>query len=205
MTVLAFDLDGTLSDPAQGITTSINYALENLRASTIAPHNLTQYIGPPLSRTFAQLLNTEDEAVISQAVALYRERYRTIGYTENILYPGIPDLLKELTNQGHRLYVVTAKPTDIAQAVIDYFALRPYFIDVWGCRLDRNKAELLRDIQEQEHTDLWMIGDRASDMAAGQGFTRCLGVLWGYGSLAELEQAGADALIHTPSELLKLI
>lgn len=205
MTVLAFDLDGTLSDPAQGITTSINYALENLRVSTIAPHNLTQYIGPPLSRTFAQLLNTENDAVISQAVALYRERYRTIGYTENILYPGIPDLLKELTNQGHRLYVVTSKPTDIAQAVIDYFALRPYFIDVLGCRLDRNKAELLRDIQEQEHTDLWMIGDRASDMAAGQGFTRCLGVLWGYGSLAELEQAGADALIHTPSELLKLI
>lgn len=202
MTVIAFDLDGTLSDPAQGITASINYALENLGVSSIAPSDLTQYIGPPLVETFSKLLNTKDDAVIHQAIAFYRGRYLASGYTENTLYSGILDLLKKLTSQGHRLYVVTAKQTNIAQMVIDYFELHTYFIDVLGCGLYRQKAELLHDIQKQENTALWMIGDRASDMAAGQEIARCIRVLWGYGSAEELEQAGAEVLIHTPQELL---
>ncbi|WP_299489369.1 HAD hydrolase-like protein [Acaryochloris sp. IP29b_bin.137] len=202
MAIIVFDLDGTLSDPAQGITASINYALENLGASSLEPHHLTQYIGPPLVETFSELLCTKDDAVIHQAIDLYRERYLANGYAENTLYPGILELLKELINQQHRLYVVTAKRTDIAQAVIDYFGLRPYFIDVLGCGLDRSKAKLLHDIQAQENTALWMIGDRASDMAAGRGLSRCVGVLWGYGSAEELEQAGAEVLMHRPKELL---
>lgn len=202
MAVIAFDLDGTLSDPAQGITASINYALEKLGAASIASNDLTQYIGPPLVETFSLLLNTAEEVVIHQAITFYRERYMAIGYTENILYPGIPELLKVLISQGHRLYVVTAKRTDIAQAVIDYFELSPYFTDVLGCGLSRHKAELLHDIQRHEKAALWMIGDRASDMAAGQGISSCVGVLWGYGSEEELTQAGAEVLIHQPKELL---
>lgn len=139
MAVIAFDLDGTLSDPAQGITASINFALENLGDSSLDPNDLTQYIGPPLVGTFSKLLNTKDDVVIHQAIAFYRERYVAIGYTENTLYPGILDLLKKLTSQGYRLYVVTAKRTDIAQSVIDYFELSPFFIDVLGCGLDRRK------------------------------------------------------------------
>ncbi len=200
--LIAFDLDGTLSDPAPGITASINYALDNLGVSRVDPNDLKQYIGPPLTQTFAELLRTEDDQVINQAVAFYRERYIEIGYTENTLYPGIQELLKKLIVQGHRLYVVTTKRTDIAQAVIDYFGLRSCFIDVLGFGLRRHKAELLSEIKEK--LAMWMIGDRASDMVAGQGLARCVGVLWGYGSVAELEQAGADVLIHTPAELLSL-
>lgn len=202
--LIAFDLDGTLSDPAPGITASINYVLDNLGVSRVDPNDLKQYIGPPLTQTFAELLRTEDDQVINQAVAFYRERYIEIGYTENTLYPGIQELLKKLIVQGHRLYVVTTKRTDIAQAVIDYFGLRSCFIDVLGCGLRRYKAELLSEIKEKEKLAMWMIGDRASDMVAGQGLARCVGVLWGYGSVAELEQAGADVLIHTPAELLSL-
>ena len=201
MAVIAFDLDGTLSDPAQGITASINFALENLGDSSLDPNDLTQYIGPPLVGTFSKLLNTKDDVVIQQAIAFYRERYVAIGYTENTLYPGILDLLKKLTSQGYRLYVVTAKRTDIAQAVIDYFELSPFFIDVLGCGLDHSKTGRLHDIQEHENTALWMVGDRASDMAAGQGLARCVGVLWGYGSAEELEQTEAEVLIHRPQEL----
>ena len=202
MAVIAFDLDGTLSDPAQGITASINYALENLGASSLDPHHLTQYIGPPLVETFSELLCTKDDAVIHQAIAIYRERYMAIGYAKNTLYPGILELLEELIRQQHRLYVVTAKRTDIAQAVINYFDLNPYFEDVLGCKPHLLKAKRLRDIQEREKTIPWMVGDRASDMLAGQGCSRCVGVLWGYGSRAELEQAGAEILIHTPQELV---
>lgn len=95
MTVVAFDLDGTLSNPATGIAASLNYALKTLGAKEKNPETLTPYIGPPLAQIFSALLETDNNEVIEQAIAHYRKRYSTIGYTENTLYDRIPDVLQD--------------------------------------------------------------------------------------------------------------
>ncbi|MEO0374859.1 MAG: HAD-IA family hydrolase [Cyanobacteria bacterium P01_A01_bin.17] len=204
MTIIAFDLDGTLSDPAVGITTSINYALRELGAAAQDPENLTQYIGPPLVQVFSTLLKTTDTAVLERAISSYRERYFSVGYTENVLYTGIRNALFNLTQNGHRLYIATSKRTDIAKTVIEYFELQSYFVQVLGCGRKREKHELLKEIIDKEKgSNLLMIGDRSHDMRAGRIVSAtCIGVLWGYGNTAELENAGAEVLLQHPHEIL---
>ncbi|PZD71290.1 5'-nucleotidase [Acaryochloris thomasi RCC1774] len=204
MTVIAFDLDGTLSDPAVGITASINYALENLGAAQQTPESLTQYIGPPLDEIFSTLLKTENTAIIEQAISSYRERYFSIGYTENILYTGVRGVLSNLVQNGDRLYIATSKRTDIAKAVVEYLELQSYFVQVLGCGRKRQKHELLQEIIGKESAfALVMIGDRSHDMHAGRSVSAtCIGVLWGYGSAAELKHSGAEILLQHPQEIL---
>jgi len=204
---IAFDLDGTISDPAIGITLSLNYALDKLGFPQKDTTLLLKYIGPPLNEIFEDLLGKSDEKRIKSAITLFRERYFSCGYRENVIYPEIEAALKELSNNGNNLFIATSKRTDIAKSVTEYFGITHYFKDILGCGLNRKKHELLSEIKKREGTDsLIMVGDRSYDVIAGKAtHCFCIGVLWGYGSRKELLDSGADVLLNKPNELAKCI
>lgn len=203
MTSLVFDLDGTLSDPAEGLLAAINHALAVCGQPQHDPVSLRRFIGPSLDRIFGELLDTDDPRYLQQAIDAYRDVYYRDGYRQNVLYPGIPELLENLAGQGFKLFVATAKRQDIAQRVVDHFGLGALFSGVLGCGLKRQKHELLRDILAQRATSpMVMIGDRANDIEAARAVgAGSVGVLWGYGDAEELGSAGADALVASPAEL----
>jgi phosphoglycolate phosphatase len=205
--IIAFDLDGTISDPVVGISASINHALDKLGQPVRQPQELQAYIGPPLQDIFADLLGQNDPQRIRSAITFYRERYFQIGYRENVIYPGMQELLAGLAASGHTLYIATSKKTSIARAVTDFFQISKYFKHILGCGLNRKKYDLLTRIQEIENTDrLVMVGDRFHDMHAGKKcHCFCVGVLWGYGSKQELLDAGADKVCRNPQDLRDLI
>lgn len=207
MTVIAFDLDGTISDPVDGITASINYALEKLGLATKNKSELLKFIGPGLTNIFQELLENPSETEIEHAVGLYRERYGETGYRENTLYEGVVDVLLQLSEKRIPLYIATAKRQDMAEAVIEHFDLNKFFKKIYGCGSSRRKEELLGDILKDEPSasELYMIGDRSHDMLAGQRVSAtCIGVLWGYGTRKELVNSGASKLANKPEELLNL-
>lgn len=208
--ILVFDLDGTISDPSEGITTSLNFALESLGLSKQPNATLTKYIGPSLVDIFSDLLNTNDDVYIQKAVTFFRKRYADVGYKENILYPEMKIILNNLKQTHDALYIATTKKPEIAQSVADYFGITPYFKDILGCGSKRKKVELIEEIKEKENSsdtaqDMLMIGDRFIDMMAGKATgCFCVGVLWGFGSKQELRDSGADVLLEYPDELLEL-
>lgn len=198
---ILFDLDGTLVDPAEGITRSIQYALNRLNQPALSRRELLQYIGPPLRQTFATLLYTAEPDRIEHAMALYRERYATVGLLENELYPGTPALLAQLRQRPTQLFLATAKPHVYARRILEHMGLEPLFTGVYGSELDgrhENKWDLLAYLLVQERLNAAatvMIGDRAHDIqAARQNGIRSIGVTYGYGSVMELQAAGADML-----------
>jgi phosphoglycolate phosphatase len=205
---LFFDLDGTLSDPSDGITRCIQYALERLGRPYPPKAELVQFIGPPLRWTFPRLLGSEDKDLIDAALRYYRERYGDVGLFENQVYPGVPEMLARLQGEGHRLYVVTSKPTVYSDRIVERFGFDRYFLKVYGPQLDGRfdeKSELIEHILQELSLDpgrTVMIGDRARDIESGQAHnTRTIGVTYGFGSEAELAAAAPDEICHTPEEI----
>jgi len=200
-----FDLDGTISDPSEGITKSINYALTSLHAEPRPAHRLLRFIGPPLFQIFSELLETDDDRLIMKAVSKFRERYFDVGYKENILYPGILNTLNRLLTDGHTLFIVTSKRTDIAKKVVCYFGIDHLFDGVYGCGLKKEKAQVLSELISGiriRNKAPCMVGDRGSDIkAAKQAAIGSIGVTWGFGSRKELEDAGADTIIDSMDSL----
>lgn len=208
MNNLLFDLDGTLTDPYQGITKSICHALKTLGRPIPRQKDLRWCIGPPLKNNFAKLLKTNDDKLVQKAVTIYRERFGTVGLLENELYKAIPEALKTLRDTGHDLFVATSKPTVFAKRIVAHFNLGCYFKAVYGSELDgtrSDKADLLAHILKNEQispAETIMIGDRKHDMiGAKTNQIRGIGVLWGYGTRDELESAGAQACIRHPEAL----
>ncbi len=207
MTAIYFDLDGTLTDPKPGITRSIQYALGKLDRAVPAEDELTWCIGPPLHGSLKKLLGSDDLA--DRALLLYRERFADIGIFENQIYPGIEDVLSALSRSGRRLFVATSKANVYAERIIDHFKLRVYFERVFGAELDgtrSDKTDLLGHALQSMRIDpsqAMMIGDRSYDMvgARNNGMI-AIGVLYGYGSEAELRDAGAHQVCATPQRLL---
>ena len=205
---LLFDLDGTLTDPYQGITKSICHALAILGRPAPRQEDLRWCIGPPLKNNFSKLLKTDDDALVQEAVDIYRERFGMIGLFENDLYEAIPEVLKTILDNGHDLFVATSKPTVFAKRIVAHFDLGQYFRAVHGSELDgtnSDKADLIAHILKDEQlspAETIMIGDRKHDMiGAKANQIRGIGVLWGYGTKDELEAAGAQACIHLPEAL----
>ena len=129
---LLFDLDGTLTDSFQGIAKCISYALVMLGRPSPNRESLRWCIGPPLKDSFAKLLASDDNALVKKALALYRERFSTVGLFENEVYDGIPSALESLQIDGHRLYVATSKPAVYAERIIGHFGLKPLLQgDIW--------------------------------------------------------------------------
>jgi phosphoglycolate phosphatase len=197
---LLFDLDGTLTDSRPGILASMRWALGELGLAIPPDQALTRFIGPPTHVAFRELLGTDDRAALDHAVALYRDRFARLGIFENSVYPAVREGLVALLRAGCRMWVATSKPEVFARRIIDHFELRSFFGDVYGSELDGvrgDKADLIAHLlasERLERADTWMIGDRSHDIVgAHKNGLRAAGVLWGYGSPAELEAAGADA------------
>jgi phosphoglycolate phosphatase-like HAD superfamily hydrolase len=140
-TSIFFDLDGTLCDPREGIVRCLQYALEQMGHAAPPGEQLICYIGPPLYESFTALLNCHDTDLVKRAVELYRARFVYKGMFENTLYPGIPDALRQLTNQDFQLHLVTSKPTAFARQIIDHFGLQKYFRNVHGSEPDGTRSD----------------------------------------------------------------
>jgi phosphoglycolate phosphatase len=206
--VLLFDLDGTLTDPAPGIVRCMRHALDKLGAAYPPGDVLASFIGPSLRGTFATLLETSDSELVEQAMTFYREQYGVSGLFENQVYDGIVPLLDRVRLTASSSFVATLKPKTYAERIVRHLGLAPYFAGVYGPGLDEpteDKIDLLAEILSAERIapgQAVMIGDRAGDMVAARANgVRSIGALWGYGSEAELVEAGADSLCASPSEL----
>ncbi len=200
-----FDLDGTLTDPKKGITGCIQYALERMDAPVPSQDELTWCIGPPLQKSFAELVG---EARAEEGVRLYRERYTDLGIYENEPYAGIPETLRSLRASGASLFVASSKPYVFVHRILVHFELGSYFDGVFGSELDgtrTDKVELLRfalDESEVEPARAIMIGDRKFDALGAQANAMAfLGVLYGYGSLEELQSVGVTEWVEGPEEI----
>lgn len=199
-----FDLDGTLTDPYEGITKCILYALDELGFPHPDDDYLYSCIGPPLWDTFPELVGEE---LTRKAVDLYRERFTAVGWKENVPYDGILDALESIASAGHTLFVATAKPHMHAARIINHFGMGDFFHNVYGSELDGTRAtktELLGFAIERNPGDVEriMIGDRRHDLlgAINNGMTP-VGVAWGYGSVDELRTAGATSIVESPDAL----
>lgn len=205
---LFFDLDGTLTDPYDGITKCILYALDELGFPHPDDDYLHRCIGPPLWETFPDLVG---EALTRQAVDLYRERFVDVGWRENRPYEGIHDALEQIASWGHAMFVATAKPHMHAARIIEHFGMGEFFHNVYGSELDGTRATktallrfaIARNPGAATHI---MVGDRHHDLTAAiANNMTAIGVAWGYGSVEELEQAGAAAIADAPRELPELL
>lgn len=208
-TYVFFDLDGTLTDPKEGITKSVAYALKHFGIE-VDPNELTHFIGPPLTGSFEAYYGFSHEQAI-QAVKFYRERFGTIGLFENKVYPGIEALLKLLKAQSRKLAVATSKPYVFSIRILEKYGLAQYFDWVVGSELDGTrdkKCEVIEEvlgqagITKQELSQCLMVGDRKHDI---EGAKLCqitsLGVQYGYSEAGELEKAGADIIVQNIEEL----
>lgn len=211
---LLFDLDGTLTDPYEGITKCISYALVSLGRQAPPRIELKWCIGPPLKNSFATLLDLKgrDNSLAEEALLLYRERFSQIGLYENQVFEGIPEMLEKLIGSGHHLYVATAKPTIFANKILKHFKLDHYFIGVYGSELDGtrcDKTSLIAYILKKEalkDSNTQMIGDRKHDIiGAYNNGIKSIGVSWGYGTSDELQVSGANTCVDTPQELVTLL
>jgi phosphoglycolate phosphatase len=209
---LLFDLDGTLTDPREGITRSLAHALERMGVEPPPFTALTFAIGPPLRASLAQLLGTDDRVAVEQALAHYRERFADVGLFENAPYEGVAETLEALAARGATLYVATSKPRVYAERIVQHFHLHVHFVAVHGCELDgtrEDKRDLLAHLLPHHGVapaSAAMIGDRGADMRAARHHgLHAVGALWGYGSRDELAADGAHAFAARPRELLELL
>ncbi len=206
--LILFDLDGTLSDPLVGIGRSINYALAHFGYTTLELPQLAAYIGPPLDESFATITGVTSERDLAAFVAKYRERYAEVGYSENVLYPGIVEVLVQLRRAGMPLGLCTSKRHDFAEQILEMFDLREHFEYVSGGVIGTPKWRQIEALvaSGQASPDSVMIGDRAVDVdAARRNGLHAGGVLWGYGSAPELAEAQPHYSFASPTELLELL
>ena len=208
---ILFDLDGTLTDPMLGITKSVQYALSSFGIEEPSLEKLTPFIGPPLKGSFQKFYGFSEEKA-EAALAKYREYFSVTGMFENKVYDGIPALLKELKCRGRKVLLATSKPEIYAQQILEHFNLLSYFDFVGGSLLDGRRVEkpdVIRYVLEENHItgeNAVMIGDRCFDITGGQCHgLATVGVLYGYGSRAELEEAGADCIAETVLELQQIL
>ena len=213
-THIFFDLDGTLTDPAQGITNSFIHALKYFGLEIPSYEELCKLIGPPLPYSFETTFGFPHEKAM-EAVTKYREYFSTKGLYENKVYDGIPELLQSLKEKGKHLVVATSKPEEYSIKIIEHFCLDKYFDYVCGSLMDESrskKSEVIAyaldccGVGEDDKDKILMVGDRFHDIegAKANGLKSC-GVLFGYGSREELEDAGADYIVKDINELLEVI
>jgi phosphoglycolate phosphatase len=211
--ICLFDLDGTLTDPALGISKSYHHALSAFGIEEELA-SLTRFIGPPLREVFANVYGFS-AAEIDAAVVKFREYFATTGLYENEVYPGVIEMLQSLQAVDITMAVATNKVRDYSQRILDHFQLAPYFAFLSGDELDgsltkNGKQEIIRlaldALDPERKITTVMIGDREHDiLGAKQNGLASIAVTWGYGSRAELEAAGADWIVDTPGELVELV
>ncbi len=207
-----FDLDGTLTDPKEGICKSYQYALRHYGRQADDLDAFVPLIGPPLQACFVEHLGFAPEQ-LDEVVAVFRDYFGTRGLYENRVYDGIVDLLAALQARGQRLALATSKAEFFAVKIMEHFGLSRYFDVMVGSELDGHRvakadviAEALRRLELTNGRGVAMVGDREHDvMGAQANGLRSVGVLYGYGDRAELAAAGADDIIATVGDLRALL
>ena len=210
---ILFDLDGTVTNPEEGITKSFAYALEHMGVHVEDRTELRKVIGPPLMQSFDEFYHFTHEQAL-EATAKYRERYQDIGWVENEVYDGMEETLQLLSGQGAKLILATSKPERFAVRIMEHFGLARYFTMLCGAddyAKDRStKEQVVRYAMEQngitDTGEVIMVGDRKYDVigAAAVGI-QTIGVLYGFGDEKELSEAGAVHLVKTPAELAEYL
>ena len=209
-----FDLDGTITDPKVGITTSAKFALREMGYALQAEQDLRWMIGPPLADTFIKITGC-DKQEAQRLIDKYRERYSVLGVHENTLYPGIRELLQALKNEEITLAIASSKPTFFVEQILDDFNLREYFNVVQGSDMAGKHVEkedvlkiALSKLDITENTKLHqtvMVGDRKFDILAAKSFgMKSIAVTYGYAVDGEWDNLKADAFASSPTEILSL-
>lgn len=207
-----FDLDGTLTEPAEGITNSVAFALRKFGIEIKTRAELQKFIGPPLIDSFMEFYGFTREKA-EKAVEYYREFYRETGIYQNKVYEGIPALLNLLCEKDKKIILATSKPEKFANQILEHFGLYKYFHLVVGATMDEKRSRkdevLAYAIEKSGISDISsavMIGDRKFDIEAAHKYgMEAVGVLFGYGTIEELKTAGADYIAATPNELKNLL
>lgn len=214
--VIAFDLDGTLSDPANGLVDGFVYAFRKMGVDYGTRESLKRFIGPPLIETWMPEFGFSYEQA-ERAVILFREYYNIYGWWDNKIYPGIPELLSELKRRGKTVVLTTSKPEDTAEDVLNLFDIRKYFDFVGGAsshKTRERKSEVIDYVLDSigvgasqgARSRVVLVGDRVYD---ARGAAECgidsIGVLWGHGSAEEIAESGFTLTVKTPDEILKII
>ncbi len=213
-----FDLDGTLTDPREGITKSVQYALQAFGIEEPDLKKLEPFIGPPLKDSFIEFYGfTGEEA--ERAIVVYRERFAPVGIFENQVYPGIPQMLERLYRKGTRLAVASSKPIGFVKQILTHFGIEKYFDVVVGSELDGTRGTKEEVVEEalgrlgiltmpvtERHVRCAMIGDRKFDIqgAKAYGLTG-VGVRFGFAEEGELEEAGAEYIAETVAGLAEFL
>ena len=207
---ILFDLDGTLTDSGEGITKSVQYALEKIGKPEPDLKKLRVFVGPPLLEQFEQYAGIDRETA-KKAVEIYRERYAPIGVYENEMYPGILELLSGLKKRGYKLAIASSKPENFVRIVAEYFHIDSYFDEMVGSEPNgerTNKTEVIEEALKRlglsEHREqVLMVGDKEHDVfGARRAGLECVAVSYGYGTKEELENAHPLKLVNSTEELL---
>ena len=206
---ILFDLDGTITDSGEGIINCVIYALERFGLPIPERDSLRYFVGPPLHESFIK--QGVPAARAEEAVAVYRERYVPTGMFENSPYPGIREVLETLKIKGHTLYVASSKPEWMCIEILKHFNLDQYFEQICGATMDTsrtNKEAVIAYLIEQNgKTDnMIMVGDTKFDVIGAKFHgIPCVGVSWGYGTIEEMQEAGAASVVFSMEELLEAL
>lgn len=205
---IIFDLDGTLTDSAEGITNSVRLVMEHFGIPVPGMDVLRTFVGPPLHDMFIKHGVPADR--VEEAIGVFRSRYLTVGKFENTPYPGVFELLRQLRDQGHTLFVATSKPEPQAKEILEHFSLTSYFDCICGASLDRSrvdKEDVLRYLLNDKADGIpIMVGDTVYDVIGAAALNiPTIGVTWGYGKEEDLVNAGAVSIARTMEQLFELL
>ena len=210
---ILFDLDGTLTDPAEGITKVVEAALNHYGITVADRAALHKFIGPPLDESFPEFYGF-DAARTAEATEVFRAYFDRQGWRENIPYPGVEDMLRDLRAAGKRLLVATSKPEVFALRIMEHFCLAQYFDHICGAPMDNQegakKAAVIRGALRragvEDLSTAVMVGDRRHDIdGARQAGLEAVGVLWGYGDLQELEASHPVHIVESFDGLKRVL
>ena len=207
-----FDLDGTLTNPAEGITNSVIYALDKYGITVEDRKSLYKFIGPPLVDSFMEYYGFSKEKSL-EAIKYYREYFSVKGLYENEVYWGVEKMLETLKARGKSLIIASSKPEKFVKEILSHFKLSKYFDFVAGASMDEKRntkdaviAYAMENCPKISSPTAVMVGDRSHDVLGAKVFgIECIGVTYGFGGREELEKAGAKHLADTPEEILNFI
>lgn len=206
---ILFDLDGTLTDSGEGIIKCASLALEHFGLPVPDWEEMRTFVGPPLGDSFIR--HGVPEERVEEAIAVYRSRYIPIGKFENHPYPGIRELLEQLKQQGHTLFVATSKPEAMSIEILEHFDLAKYFQQICGATMDGTRSskeaviEYLIDGNGRD-SRMIMVGDTKFDILGAKAHgIPAVGVAWGYGEISDMRAAGAAAIAENPQQLLEIL
>ncbi len=212
---LMFDLDGTLTDPREGITRSVQYALRHMGIEETDLTKLEPFIGPPLLESFTEYYDFSMEQA-REAVEYYREYFRVTGVYQNRLFDGVPELLADLKSHGKVIATASSKPEPFVRLILEHFHVDAYFDHICGGSMDESRLSKEDVIEEllcsrmrlpkEEWKHVLMIGDRRHDVEGAAKFgIPCLGRSMGVAAEGELEKAGAVLVVDSMEEIRTFI